>query len=120
MLQDVWFLEKLAHFDREVIPERRMHAKGSGAFGTFTVLGMFLSAFLSANWLARHYRGKDRFRTGLFEGLQAGTAVLALSLAHKDFFVVHIAYQTVVYLLIGFIANSWLQVVRVRRPPPSA
>ena len=36
-LQDPWFLEKLAHFDREVIPERRMHAKGSGAFGTFTV-----------------------------------------------------------------------------------
>ena len=39
LLQDVWFLEKLAHFDREVIPERRMHAKGSGAFGTFTVTG---------------------------------------------------------------------------------
>ena len=37
MLQDVWFLEKLGHFDREVIPERRMHAKGSGAFGKFTV-----------------------------------------------------------------------------------
>ena len=37
LLQDFWFLEKLAHFDREVIPERRMHAKGSGAFGTFTV-----------------------------------------------------------------------------------
>ena len=39
LLQDVWFLEKLAHFDREVIPERRMHAKGSGAYGTFTVTG---------------------------------------------------------------------------------
>ena len=37
LMQDVWFLEKLAHFDREVIPERRMHAKGSGAFGSFTV-----------------------------------------------------------------------------------
>ena len=37
LLQDVWFLEKLAHFDREVIPERRMHAKGSGAHGKFTV-----------------------------------------------------------------------------------
>ncbi|MDW7659570.1 MAG: catalase, partial [Bacillota bacterium] len=37
LLQDVWYLEKLAHFDREVIPERRMHAKGSGAFGSFTV-----------------------------------------------------------------------------------
>jgi len=37
LLQDVWLLEKLAHFDREVIPERRMHAKGSGAYGRFTV-----------------------------------------------------------------------------------
>lgn len=37
LMQDFWFLEKLAHFDREVIPERRMHAKGSGAFGRFTV-----------------------------------------------------------------------------------
>ncbi|SFN84151.1 catalase [Chryseobacterium oleae] len=37
LLQDIWFLEKMAHFDREVIPERRMHAKGSGAYGVFKV-----------------------------------------------------------------------------------
>ncbi len=37
LLQDIWLIEKLAHFDREVIPERRMHAKGSGAYGRFTV-----------------------------------------------------------------------------------
>lgn len=37
MMQDVWLLEKLAHFDREVIPERRMHAKGWGAYGKLTV-----------------------------------------------------------------------------------
>src|SRR6202453_5490349 len=37
LLQDIWLIEKLAHFDREVIPERRMHAKGAGAFGVFTV-----------------------------------------------------------------------------------
>ncbi|QLK86240.1 catalase [Staphylococcus sp. 17KM0847] len=37
LMQDWYFLEQMAHFDREVIPERRMHAKGSGAFGTFTV-----------------------------------------------------------------------------------
>ncbi|PHQ91921.1 MAG: catalase [Sulfurimonas sp.] len=37
LLEDIWFLEKMAHFDREVIPERRMHAKGSGAFGKFTI-----------------------------------------------------------------------------------
>ena len=37
LLEDFWLIEKLAQFNREVIPERRMHAKGSGAFGTFTV-----------------------------------------------------------------------------------
>ena len=37
LAQDLWLQEKLANFVREVIPERRMHAKGSGAFGTFTV-----------------------------------------------------------------------------------
>ncbi|MFZ6760919.1 catalase [Undibacterium sp. Ji50W] len=37
LIQDIWHLEKLANFNREVIPERRMHAKGSGAFGQFTV-----------------------------------------------------------------------------------
>lgn len=37
LLQDVWLIEKLAQFNREVIPERRMHAKGSGALGTLTV-----------------------------------------------------------------------------------
>lgn len=37
LLQDFWLIEKLAHFDRERIPERVVHAKGSGAYGTFTV-----------------------------------------------------------------------------------
>src|SRR5436305_487252 len=30
LLQDIWLIEKLAHFDREVIPERRMQCKGVG------------------------------------------------------------------------------------------
>lgn len=37
LLQDHHLLEKLAHFNRERVPERVVHAKGSGAFGTFTV-----------------------------------------------------------------------------------
>lgn len=36
-LDDFHLVEKLAHFNREVIPERRVHAKGSGAWGTFRV-----------------------------------------------------------------------------------
>lgn len=35
LLQDFFLLEKLAHFDRERIPERVVHAKGAGAFGYF-------------------------------------------------------------------------------------
>ncbi|RKS87127.1 catalase [Orbus hercynius] len=37
LLDDYQLVEKLAHFNRENIPERRVHAKGSAAYGTFTV-----------------------------------------------------------------------------------
>lgn len=37
LLQDFILHEKMAHFNRERIPERVVHAKGTGAFGTFTV-----------------------------------------------------------------------------------
>ncbi|MEO6907647.1 MAG: catalase, partial [Abditibacteriaceae bacterium] len=37
LLQDYVLHEKLAHFNRERIPERIVHAKGSGAYGTFTL-----------------------------------------------------------------------------------
>lgn len=37
LLQDYQLIEKLAHQNRERIPERVVHAKGSGAFGTLTV-----------------------------------------------------------------------------------
>jgi catalase len=37
LLQDYWLIEKMAHFNRERIPERVVHAKGSAAFGTLTI-----------------------------------------------------------------------------------
>jgi catalase len=37
LLQDFILHEKMAHFNRERIPERVVHAKGSGAYGSFTV-----------------------------------------------------------------------------------
>jgi len=37
LLEDVWLVEKNAHFNRERIPERVVHAKGAGAFGHFEV-----------------------------------------------------------------------------------
>lgn len=35
LMQDFFFMEKMAHFDRERIPERVVHARGSGAYGVF-------------------------------------------------------------------------------------
>lgn len=37
LLQDRFLLEMLANFNREMIPDRQPHAKGSGAFGYFEV-----------------------------------------------------------------------------------
>ena len=37
LLEDFLFREKLAHFDRERIPERNVHARGYGAHGFFKV-----------------------------------------------------------------------------------
>ncbi|OBT81567.1 hypothetical protein VE02_10078 [Pseudogymnoascus sp. 03VT05] len=37
LLQDFHLIDMLAHFDRERIPERVVHAKGAGAYGTFEV-----------------------------------------------------------------------------------
>lgn len=60
LLQDVWFLEKLAHFDREVIPERRMHAKGTAAYGTFTVT-QDITRFSRANIFSEVGKKTDLF-----------------------------------------------------------
>ncbi len=60
LLEDVWFLEKLAHFDREVIPERRMHAKGSAAYGTFTVT-QDITQFTRANIFSEVGKKTDLF-----------------------------------------------------------
>jgi catalase len=37
LLQDFYLIDLLAHFDRERIPERVVHAKGAGAYGHFEV-----------------------------------------------------------------------------------
>ncbi|NUS71910.1 MAG: catalase [Corynebacteriales bacterium] len=51
LVQDQHLLEKLAHFNRERIPERVVHARGAGAYGTFTVTtdlsGYTRAAFLN-------------------------------------------------------------------------
>ena len=50
LLEDFHFIDKLGHFDRERIPERVVHARGSGAYGFFEVYqsceGFTQAAFL--------------------------------------------------------------------------
>ncbi|MBM9432547.1 catalase [Flaviflexus sp. JY899] len=52
LLHDVALVEKLAHFNRERVPERNPHAKGSGAFGFFEVLED-VSAYTKAHFLQK-------------------------------------------------------------------
>lgn len=61
LLQDHHLLEKLARFNRERIPERVVHAVGSGAFGYFEVTNADVSRYTKMNMFAE--RGK---RTELF------------------------------------------------------
>lgn len=55
LLQDWHLIEKLAHFNRERIPERVVHAKGTGAYGTFT-----LTQDLSQYTIADHFNGEGK------------------------------------------------------------
>ena len=48
LLQDHYLLEKLAHFNRERIPERVVHAVGTGAYGTFEVTNPEMSRWTKA------------------------------------------------------------------------
>jgi hypothetical protein len=52
LLQDFHLIDKLAHFDRERIPERVVHAKGAGAHGYFEVTHD-MSAFCKAKFLSK-------------------------------------------------------------------
>ncbi len=64
LLHDVHLVDNLAHFNRESVPERRPHAKGSGAFGTFQVTAD-VSAYTKADFLqpGRSTRMLARFST---------------------------------------------------------
>ncbi|MDR1165609.1 MAG: catalase [Deltaproteobacteria bacterium] len=60
LLQDVALLEKLAHFGRERIPERVVHAKGAGAFGVFKATED-MSAFTRADFLGKAGKETELF-----------------------------------------------------------
>lgn len=53
LLQDFHLIDKLAHFDRERIPERVVHAKGAGAHGYFEVTDDTISKYSKAKLFSR-------------------------------------------------------------------
>ncbi|MET8680566.1 catalase [Streptomyces sp. NPDC004647] len=60
LVQDQLLLEKLAHFNRERIPERIVHARGAGAYGTFTVTAD-VSEYTRANFLSEVGKQTETF-----------------------------------------------------------
>ncbi|MDX9740827.1 MAG: hypothetical protein RBT81_06570 [Gammaproteobacteria bacterium] len=76
----------------------------TGVLGLIAIVGGLISAWRTAGRLALEHAGVDPFHAGIFDGLKAGIAIVALSLAHKDFFVLHLPYQTLVLLMLGYLA----------------
>ncbi len=87
-----------------------------GVVGLLSVLALFWAGFRQARCLVRYYGGRDPVRAGVAEGLSAGMVVLVLSLAHKDFFVFHIPYQTMVVCILGYLAA---QIRRIEAGSPT-
>lgn len=73
MLQDVHLVEKLAHFNRERIPERVVHAKGAGAGGYFEVTND-LSAYTRADFLSEVGKRTEIFARFSTVGGEKGSA----------------------------------------------
>lgn len=60
VLEDVRFIDKMAHFDRERTPERVVHAKGAGAYGVFKPY-QSMSKYTSADFLQSPCKQTDVF-----------------------------------------------------------
>jgi catalase len=60
LIQDQLLIEKLAHFNRERIPERIVHARGAGAYGTFTVTAD-VTKYTSAKFLSEIGKQTETF-----------------------------------------------------------
>src|SRR5260221_11095014 len=53
VFEDFLLFEKMAHFNRERIPERVVHAKGSGAYGHFVCTNLDLAKYTTAKLFAK-------------------------------------------------------------------
>ncbi len=73
LMQDVHLLEKLAHFNRERIPERVVHAKGAGAYGTFECTAD-MSQYTRAKFLSEAGKKTEVFARFSTVGGEKGSA----------------------------------------------
>jgi len=73
LMQDVHLLEKLAHFDRERIPERVVHAKGAGAGGYFEVTAD-VTKYTKAKFLSKVGKKTEVFARFSTVGGEKGSA----------------------------------------------
>jgi catalase len=73
LVQDIHLIEKLAHFDRERIPERVVHAKGAGARGVFEVT-RDVTNYTRAKFLSRVGKKTDVFLRFSTVGGERGSA----------------------------------------------
>lgn len=73
LIQDVHLIDKLAHFDRERIPERVVHAKGAGAFGYFEVTHD-MSKYTRAAFLSKVGKKTELFARFSTVGGEKGSA----------------------------------------------
>ena len=73
LMQDAHLLEKLAHFDRERIPERVVHAKGAGAYGYFEVTAD-VTKYTKAKFLSEVGKRTDVFLRFSTVGGERGSA----------------------------------------------
>lgn len=92
-----------------------------GVLGLASVLLIFGAAFMLAGRLVREHAATPSM-AGLFEGLQAGIAILALSLLHKPFFTFQLGYQVFMLVLLGFLVHSARHspAAPARRPRPAS
>ncbi len=73
LVQDIHLIEKLAHFDRERIPERVVHAKGAGAHGHFEVT-RDVTPYTRAKFLSKVGKKTDVFVRFSTVGGEKGSA----------------------------------------------
>lgn len=76
-----------------------------GVIGVTFVMGVLFYAFLLAGRLAKQIPN-DAWHTAMLQTVRVLMPIIALSLFHKNFFVYQIPFQTLVVLLLGYLAHT--------------